>query len=283
MTNQGNYHPQGGSQYSQGGGQYYQQGYGYGTGQPPPGNNGGGNSGCLKYGAIIAAIFVGIISLIFITIAIFAIAAGDDGESYEGGDVDVTQEDGGTGINGSSDGGDKKAKNSVSSSVKPTKDKSQNSSIKSSHSSKSSDKKWSIESGNTKKTSKRAKPIDKKYQMGDKARLDNGLNIYVSNPKKKKDVFKQWVYCVSVKYENTSDNDVSYSGVRDWNIQTPSGAASMPYIGEKILESGTLVPGGKVSGRICKEYEHPEPGVYKFIYTDNSIFSRSKATWDAKF
>lgn len=236
MTNQGNYHPQGGSQYSQGGGQYYQQGYGYGTGQPPPGNNGGGNSGCLKYGAIIAAIFVGIISLIFITIAIFAIAAGDDGESYEGGDVDVTQEDGGTGINGSSDGGDKKAK---------------------------SNKKGVLSVGET-------------YTTGD------GLKITVTDTKAKTGAFDEKLNCAVVNYVNTSsDEEFDFNGYWDWKTQGPSGAILDPEYDDKMLDSGQLAPGGRVSGQICSK--KGKSGSYKFIYEPSLSFDDEKATWEAKF
>ena len=108
----------------------------------------------------------------------------------------------------------------------------------------------------------------------------DGLAVTVSGFTSQSTDFSGQFTCANVDLANTGDKQKDFSGYWDWKIQNPAGVISnMDFSGiEGELESGSLAPGGNVSGIVCSE--NTEPGTYRVIYDPTLSFSNETAQWD---
>ena len=87
--------------------------------------------------------------------------------------------------------------------------------------------------------------------------------------------------CATINLVNNGDKEAKFSGFWDWKVQNPAGViADMDStLGEGDLESGSLAPGGQITGKVCTK--SVEAGSYQLIYDPMLSFSSETAKWNA--
>ena len=116
--------------------------------------------------------------------------------------------------------------------------------------------------------------------LGETATLDNGLAITVNSVQPDVKSFDgSTVTGVSVTYENHGQASVSYN-IYDWQAQDAKDAPRNPtYVStqEDLLNSGTLAPGGSVTGNVFFDGD-----IVKVCYIANAMQSNTDIAWVLK-
>ena len=117
-------------------------------------------------------------------------------------------------------------------------------------------------------------------KAGDKVTID-GVEITVSELKKVSDSITEYL-CTDVSIANNGTENYSYSEY-DWKVQTPGGVVDDSTIAftDDTLGVGELVPGGKVSGKVCFELnkETKAKGKYIILHDELLAFSSDRIAW----
>ena len=118
------------------------------------------------------------------------------------------------------------------------------------------------------------------FQVGETYTTGDGLDVTVNAFNASSDAVGTQLVCAEVTYANSGDEQASFQGYWDWELQNPAGVITDPtFTGESTLDSGELAPGGTVSGAVC--FEGAEPGEYQLIYDPTLSFSSDTARWNA--
>ena len=120
-------------------------------------------------------------------------------------------------------------------------------------------------------------PIGMTVEYGGGVRLTAG-------PLKVKQGIGDSLLCSRVDYENGSTQAISYNGLFDWKLQTPDNVIvnSTVFVNRdvRVLNSGDLPAGQKVSGDVC--FEEPDQKGSYVVINDPLTFQRSNVIrWNA--
>lgn len=121
---------------------------------------------------------------------------------------------------------------------------------------------------------------DKTLNVGETYKGKKGLEVTVNSFTAANSVFDEQLSCAAVTYKNSGDKQVDFQGYWDWKAQNPAGVIANPtFSGENELNSGSLAPGGTVSGNVC--FDGAAPGNYQLNFAPGLSFSSEKASWKA--
>lgn len=114
--------------------------------------------------------------------------------------------------------------------------------------------------------------------IGQAATYDNGLTVVVNEVERGLVSYDDSIKVrVNVTYTNNGDKKQSF-GSWDWDGEDANGAQrSTSYYSEAVdeLNSGSLAPGGTVSGNL-----YFDDGIVRVVYTENMFSSNSETGWD---
>lgn len=88
--------------------------------------------------------------------------------------------------------------------------------------------------------------------------------------------------CSTVTYKNNGSTPAQFSGMGDWKLQDPSGAALMTgFAGStNILSTGDLAPGGTTSGDMCFDRNTSAAGgQFVLLYKPMLSFTSDRGAW----
>jgi hypothetical protein len=114
--------------------------------------------------------------------------------------------------------------------------------------------------------------------IGQAATYDNGLTVVVNEVERGLVSYDDSIKVrVNVTYTNNGDKKQSF-GSWDWDGEDANGAQrSTSYYSEAVdeLNSGSLAPGGTVSGNL-----YFDDGIVRVVYTEDMFSSNSETGWD---
>lgn len=108
-----------------------------------------------------------------------------------------------------------------------------------------------------------------------------GLAITVNSFNSITDVFGDPNVCAEVNYTNNGTDQADFQGYWDWKVQNPNGVITDPTFvaSANMLESGSLAPGGTITGDVC--FKGADPGEYTLNYDPQLQIFSDKASWKA--
>lgn len=115
-----------------------------------------------------------------------------------------------------------------------------------------------------------------KLAVGEAVTLKNGLQVSVDSKIEETDQVGDEYLLVTVSYKNTGSKSVDYNSF-DWKQTSSSGNTVSPefaLLDEETLDSGTLQPGGTVSGIVPIKTDAASISYYGNIFDDEAT-----ATW----
>lgn len=115
--------------------------------------------------------------------------------------------------------------------------------------------------------------------VGDVFTSKKGLEIRVNSFEPRQEDFLGSFVCANVTYTNNGDAEAKFQGYWDWKIHNPQGVITDPeFTTGNMLESGSLAPGGSVTGDVCAD--DAGPGEYRLIFEPQlDFFSTDKEEW----
>lgn len=149
----------------------------------------------------------------------------------------------------------------------------------------SSEQKAGNDAGQTESTSAGAEEAPEEPEadvirgVGDVFTSKKGLEIRVNSFEQRQEDFLGPFVCANVTYTNNGDAEAKFQGYWDWKIHNPQGVITDPeFTTGNMLESGSLAPGGSVTGDVCAD--DAGPGEYRLIFEPQlDFFSTDKEEW----
>lgn len=111
--------------------------------------------------------------------------------------------------------------------------------------------------------------------VGDVAELESGLKVAVTGVGTQQNYDGSMLVVATVTYENAGTENAFYNPL-DWESQNANGAQTSCtyYSGDNTLSSGTLIPGGSVSGDVYFQGD-----AVKLLYS-SSLIADATAAWN---